>query len=174
MLRQTEYEGKADIVSFCPHGRAFNIHKPRRFEAEIMTRYFRQTRVQSFQRQLNLYGFKRITRGPDTGGYYHEKFLRGRPGLCVNMQRTRIKGSPKKAEDPDSEPDFYSLPQLPDWGSSFTQHITMHQMVPGHMFTPYIYQMPPGVAGPYTIAQSHPPGVQRPYSAAQIGTNGTL
>ncbi|CAJ1936515.1 unnamed protein product [Cylindrotheca closterium] len=171
MLRQTEYEGKADIVSFCPHGRAFNIHKPKRFEAEIMTRYFRQTRVQSFQRQLNLYGFKRITRGPDTGGYYHERFLRGRPGLCVNMQRVRIKGVPKQPDDPDSEPDFYSLPTLPDVASNFPQHIPMHHMIPPHMFTPYMYPMPAGVAGPYTIAQTHPPGLH-PYAAAQFGKNG--
>lgn len=135
-----------------------------------MTNFFRQTRVQSFQRQLNLYGFKRITRGPDTGGYYHELFLRGRPGLCVNMQRTRIKGVPKRPDDPESEPDFYSLPPMPENGSSNPQHVPMSNTQPTSIFPSYMYPMPAGVAGPYTIAQTQPPGLL-PYTAAQLAKN---
>ena len=60
MLEFAEREGLADVVSFFSHGRAFAIHKPRRFVQEIMPRYFRQTRLTSFQRQLNLYGTFRI------------------------------------------------------------------------------------------------------------------
>jgi hypothetical protein len=51
MLEQTEREGVTDIVSFFSHGRAFAIHKPRRFSQEIMPRFFKQTRLTSFQRQ---------------------------------------------------------------------------------------------------------------------------
>jgi hypothetical protein len=68
MLEAAEREGVADVVSFFSHGRAFAIHKPRRFVNEIMPRFFRQTRLTSFQRQLNLYGFRRISQGPDNGG----------------------------------------------------------------------------------------------------------
>lgn len=56
MLEYAECEGLADVVSFFSHGRAFAIHKPRRFVTEIMNKFFRQTRLTSFQRQLNLYG----------------------------------------------------------------------------------------------------------------------
>jgi len=171
MLRQIEFEGKQDIVSFCSHGRAFLIHKPKRFESEIMTRFFRQTRVQSFQRQLNLYGFKRITRGPDTGGYFHELFLRGRSGLVVNMHRTRIKGAPKKPDDPDSEPDLYSMPILPVVGNTVSQQIPMGNMAaPAPMFPSYMYPTPGGVAGPYTVAQTPP--LPYAYAASQFGNNG--
>ena len=55
-----------------PSGRAFCIHRPRRFISDIMPRYFSTTRMSSFQRQLNLYGFRRITEGRDKGGYFHE------------------------------------------------------------------------------------------------------
>lgn len=103
MLDAVEREGLSDVVSFFSHGRAFAIHKPRRFVTEVMHRFFRQTRLTSFQRQLNLYGFRRISTGPDNGGYYHELFLKGRPGLCVNMKRTKVKGTSKLKRDPDTE-----------------------------------------------------------------------
>lgn len=103
MLDSVEREGISDVVSFFSHGRAFAIHKPRRFVSEIMPRFFRQTRLTSFQRQLNLYGFRRISQGPDNGGYYHELFLKGRSGLCVNMKRTKVKGASKLKRDPDTE-----------------------------------------------------------------------
>lgn len=41
----------------------------------------------SFQRQLNLYGFRRVTKGEDTGSYYHPKFQRGRRDLISEIKR---------------------------------------------------------------------------------------
>ena len=70
MLADLERHGKADVASFFSHGRAFAIHKPRVFINEVMPQYFRQTKLTSFQRQLNLYGFKRISSGIDNGGYW--------------------------------------------------------------------------------------------------------
>ena len=78
-----------------------------------MKRYYRQTKITSFQRQLHLYGFLRLTRGEDAGAYYHSKFLRGRPHLVKLMIRTKIKGSGiKSSSNPDAEPHFYSMPPL--------------------------------------------------------------
>jgi len=110
MLDYCEREGMSDVVSFFSHGRAFAIHKPRRFVAEVMPRFFRQTKLTSFQRQLNLYGFRRISQGIDNGGYYHELFLKGRPGLSVNMKRVKIKGEYKSKSDPDTEPKYVWRP----------------------------------------------------------------
>lgn len=89
-------EADQSIVSFLPHGRAFAIHKPREFVAELMPKYFSTTRLTSFQRQLNLYAFRRITEGRDKGGYFHEYFLRGRKRLCKKIRRQ--KRVPKKAK----------------------------------------------------------------------------
>lgn len=75
-----------------------------------MPTFFRQSKLTSFQRQLNLYGFSRITAGRDRGGYYHELFLRNKLFLCQNMTRIRIKGTGIKGKaNPASEPDFYSM-----------------------------------------------------------------
>ena len=47
-----------------------------------------------------------LCRGSDSGGYYHELFLRGRPGLVVNMKRTKVKGTKKRRRDPETEPKY--------------------------------------------------------------------
>lgn len=92
-------DGGAAIASFLPHGRAFAIHKPRDFVKTIMPKYFRMSRFSSFQRQLNLYDFQRITtEGPDKGAYYHELFVKDRPSLSTMMKRNKIKGM-KNVED---------------------------------------------------------------------------
>jgi hypothetical protein len=85
-------EGGIEIASFLHHGRAFAIHKPKEFVKKVMPKYFRMSRFSSFQRQLNLYEFQRITEGPDKGAYYHELFAQGRPLLCTQIKRHKIKG----------------------------------------------------------------------------------
>lgn len=39
------------IVSWLPHGRAFIVRKPKEFTAQIMPKFFRQSKLTSFQRQ---------------------------------------------------------------------------------------------------------------------------
>ena len=65
MLQQIENDGLAHVVSWQPHGRCFTVHKPKEFVNHVMPHYFKQTKMASFQRQLNLYGFNRLTGGLD-------------------------------------------------------------------------------------------------------------
>jgi hypothetical protein len=115
LLADVEKEGKADIIGFLPHGRAFILRDPGRFVSEVMPGYFKQSRLSSFQRQLNLYGFTRITSGPDSGGYYHELFLKGRPALAIHMRRV---GVPRDTSEVRSfrpsglAPDFSHMPPV--------------------------------------------------------------
>jgi hypothetical protein len=85
-------EGGREIASFLPHGKAFAIHKPRDFVKTIMPKYFRMSRFSSFQRQLNLYDFQRITEGRGKGAYYHDLFVKDKPMLASMMKRNKIKG----------------------------------------------------------------------------------
>jgi len=113
LLSLPESEVDPGIVSWASHGRCFSVHHPRAFTRDLMPKFFSQIAFTSFQRQLNLYGFKRMTKpgSQDKGAYYHELFLRGKPGLCRRMRRQRVKGTGcKPLPDPDSEPDFYTMP----------------------------------------------------------------
>jgi len=118
LLKDCEERGECDVISFCPHGRAFTVHHVERFCREVMPRYFKQSRLTSFQRQLNLYGFKRIASGADACGYYHELFLKGRPALAIYMRRVGIPktgGGPSRTPNRTQHcatPDFYSMPPV--------------------------------------------------------------
>jgi hypothetical protein len=113
MLTEIEEAGDGDIISFFSHGRAFGVHDPERFVSKVMPKYFKQSRLSSFQRQLNLYGFTRISSGPDAGGYYHELFLKGRSALSTHMRRVGVpQGEDRrkmKTGASKAEPDFYAM-----------------------------------------------------------------
>jgi len=113
MLQQVDKEDIADIISWQPHGRCFHVRKPKAFVSQVLHRFFQQKKLASFQRQLNLYGFNRITAGPDKGSYYHEFFLRGKGFLIQNIYRIKVKGTGARlASNPDAEPNFYDMPFL--------------------------------------------------------------
>lgn len=111
MLETIGDHGLEHVVSWLPHGRAFKVHKTGEFVLDVMPRFFHQSKITSFQRQLNLYGFHRISRGADSGAYYHELFLRGRAFLCHLMNRTKIKGTGhRQACSPETEPNLHEMP----------------------------------------------------------------
>lgn len=123
ILKVTEILGQQHIISWLPHGRSFMIHRPCEFEEKIMGEFFKQTKLSSFKRQLNLYDFRRVTRGTDCGSYYHEMFLRGKVLLAKRMVRRKIKGTKSVPSNhstamtasntgdvDDHVPDFYSMP----------------------------------------------------------------
>lgn len=106
----TTCHGLDQFVCWQSHGRAFRVLQKNKFEEIILPRFFKQGKYTSFQRQLNIYGFKRITRGADQGSYYHELFLHGRKYLSYGIERVSVKGNgARMASNPASEPDFYKM-----------------------------------------------------------------
>jgi HSF-type DNA-binding len=89
MLVATERAGQDSIVSWVPDGKAFKVHNSAEFVKTVMPCHFKQTKYKSFQRQLNLWGFKRITRSGDAskGAYSHPFFLKGQKSLCKQLCR---------------------------------------------------------------------------------------
>jgi len=101
-----------NIITWLPHGRAFIVRHAQQLREIVLPRFFKQSKFMSFTRQLNLWGFKRITKGTDAGAYYHELFLRGRPRLSMLMRRQKIKGTGiKLTPNPETEPNFYNISQ---------------------------------------------------------------
>lgn len=93
MLDDAERSGHAHIVSWCPGGDSFKIHKPAKL-INVLQKYFRQSKFKSFLRQLQGYNFKRITRGKDQGVVSHPLFLRGRRSVSTLMRRKRVGPKP--------------------------------------------------------------------------------
>lgn len=109
LLLEVDAAGLHHIISFTEDGQAFKIHNPEELLKKILQVYFRQTRLSSFKRQLNLCklfmlctinylifdafltplvdGFELIDHGKSKGGYYHEMFMRDEPGLARQIRR---------------------------------------------------------------------------------------
>lgn len=81
-----------ELIEWSNRGDCFFIRDQDEFCAQVLSKYFRHTKLTSFQRQLNLYGFRRITKGPDTGAYSHPLFSRDDPSHVDTIKRVVRKG----------------------------------------------------------------------------------
>jgi hypothetical protein len=90
-LEQTE---SANVASFLPDGKSFQVKSQFWFEKSVLPAFFPKMKgFASFQRQLNLYDFERVGGGgTDRGAYQHALFVRDSPSLTIEMKRTKIKG----------------------------------------------------------------------------------
>eukprot|EP00569_Conticribra_weissflogii_P008226 CAMPEP_0171366710 /NCGR_PEP_ID=MMETSP0879-20121228/5574_1 /TAXON_ID=67004 /ORGANISM="Thalassiosira weissflogii, Strain CCMP1336" /LENGTH=286 /DNA_ID=CAMNT_0011874567 /DNA_START=60 /DNA_END=920 /DNA_ORIENTATION=+ len=83
-------DSKSDlVVHWSTSGRAFRIVDVTLFSNIILPKYFKTSKFSSFQRNLNLYGFTKVRKGPDVDMYFHPKFVRGDvDGLSKLRKRT--------------------------------------------------------------------------------------
>ena len=95
ILEDAEMEGNTHIIGFFAQGRAFAVHDPDMFVKLLMPRYLTTARFSSFQRQLNLYGFRRIVER-NISGFCHEHFLRGQKTLAtlITRKKQRVPSGP--------------------------------------------------------------------------------
>ncbi|KAL7547503.1 hypothetical protein ACHAWF_010792 [Thalassiosira exigua] len=97
-------------VTWMPHGRAWKIIDKELLVSEVLVNYkITCTKYESFSRQLNAWGFKRLYQsGPDLGCYYHENFLRDIPELTWLILRLPANLG-KATPYPAGEPNFYRI-----------------------------------------------------------------
>ena len=95
-----------DVISWLPQGKSFVVLRPDVFAARVLPKYFspegsnslnairpngtaKKTqgvhKYPSFTRKLNRWGFRQISRGPDSGAFCHDLFQRDAPELCRGM-----------------------------------------------------------------------------------------
>jgi len=101
------------IVSWCENGLAFIVRDLTRFCEEVLPAHFCHNKWASFIRQLNLYGFRRITQGASSGAYWHKFFQRGEPHLLRGITRSRRQGSGSSAANRSATNDDARPPPAP-------------------------------------------------------------
>jgi hypothetical protein len=95
--------------SLKPHGQAWKIHDKGRLMREVLPGYFSQSKYESFTRQLNGWGFKRLYQpGNDYNAFYHQCFLRGLPNLTGGMKRV-ARNQGKIIPHVEGEQNFYAI-----------------------------------------------------------------
>lgn len=60
LLEEVEQIGLSSAVSWLPNGMAFAIKNEDVFVNHVMPRYFAATKIRSFHRSLNLWGFHKL------------------------------------------------------------------------------------------------------------------
>ena len=128
VLDVADKDGLGGVMSWQPHGRCFVIHEPKRFD-QILDKYFPTiSKLSSFQRQLTMYGFRRITKGRDRNGYFHCKFLRNRDFLVTQIERESSRRCEKgRIQAKAADPDLWSLPFVSPLPKQWTYPLPGHR-----------------------------------------------
>jgi hypothetical protein len=82
VLSRKEY---ADIITWTPSGKAFNVINRNEFTARILPTHFKGTKYSSFTRKLHRWGFIRHYRGEEAGAFHHRHFQKDQLELVEKM-----------------------------------------------------------------------------------------
>ena len=106
-------ESLKSIVSWSPSNDSFIIYQVDIFEKEILPKYFKHNNLGSFVRQLNTYGFRKVTRKDVKEiEFKHKLFIKGEKELLqhiirktpksVNSEEDNFENLKKKIEEIDN------------------------------------------------------------------------
>jgi hypothetical protein len=126
LLEHVDEKGLNDIISWSEDGRSIALHKPRAFSETLYTEFFGKAPFRNFQRNLYLYGFKRILPLVDGRFYSHPLFLRGKEDQLNLIKRITRKAvhTSKSLSNPQkkSERKHYILYGISSETVIFTQN----------------------------------------------------
>lgn len=75
------------LISWQPDGTSFIIKKVHEFSEIVLPRYFKHSNIQSYVRQLNMYGFNKTRHDSTHREFAHKLFRRGRRDLLPLIKR---------------------------------------------------------------------------------------
>lgn len=95
ILENKDYEA---IIQWMVNGREFAIKEIDDFQDHILPKYFRHRNINSFIRQLNMYGFHKSRKDPSKNIFSHPFFLKGQPQI-LHLVKRKIKNDEKQDEE---------------------------------------------------------------------------
>lgn len=99
------------IVSWSGNGKTFRIWQSQKFQSEILPQYFKHNNLCSFVRQLNTYGFRKIS-APESDSneleFYHPCFINGSKHLLSQITRKKSSKKSTQSSVPSSPVDYES------------------------------------------------------------------
>lgn len=108
-----------EFIGWGSNGRSVVVYHQDSFAKKILPKYFKHQKINSFIRQLNIYGFKKISKlknhnclnneDPDQVEFANEFFIRGRPELIKRIQRRDKKIQIKEEPSSSIELDLKKL-----------------------------------------------------------------
>ena len=73
------------IITWLPHGCSWKVINKSRFVDDVIPKFFNHSNFKSFLRQVNGWGFIRITKGVDGGSYYHKVCQLDNALMCISL-----------------------------------------------------------------------------------------
>lgn len=97
-------EKEPAYIHWSADGKTFQIFDNQEFVRAVLPRHFRTARMASFTRNLNIYGFRKLSKGRYAGCYYHPDFTRNGIDKIKGMKRY-VNGT---------KPDFFFVESIDD------------------------------------------------------------
>lgn len=123
MLQDVEKKELTHIISWHNDGKCFRVHEPEEFVQRILPLYSKKAKYRSFQRQLNLYGFHRITALKPfwESCYHHPDFSKDDEDGCrkINRPLRRKSSQNQKIKDQSKGDDDWSRRSSPTQATDF-------------------------------------------------------
>jgi len=88
LMELLSYDDVRESITWMPKGDAIMIINEGLFEEKVLPRFFKKTKFSSFKGKLYRWGFKRVMKGENAGGYFQKLFIRDNPILCLHMRRS--------------------------------------------------------------------------------------